>query len=90
MCGTIYKELVEIRKTDLKDIPKIVSMKADEIIRAHLLHIIDFAKNNKDKADKSWPVLLKSNAFFNHITAYLAGVAKGRASAVSAPVIAAS
>ena len=27
----------------------------------------------------SWPVLLKSNAFFNHVTAYLSGVAKGRA-----------
>ncbi|MHC2394559.1 hypothetical protein [Bradyrhizobium liaoningense] len=64
-----------------------MSMEADELIRAHLLHIIDFAKNNKDKADKSWPVLLKSNAFFNHInhiTAYVAGVAKGRAAAGSA------
>lgn len=84
ICGTIYRELVEIRKTALKDISKIVSMEADELIRAHLLHIIDFAKNNKDKADKSWPVLLKSNAFFNHITAYVAGVAKGRAAAGSA------
>jgi hypothetical protein len=79
LCGTIYKELVELKKTDLKAIGDVLSREADDLIRRHLLHIIDFAQQNKDKADKSWPVLLKSNAFFNHITAYLSGIAKGRA-----------
>jgi len=34
------------------------------VIQVHLLHIIDFAESDKDKADKSWLALLKSNAFY--------------------------
>jgi hypothetical protein len=78
LCGTIYKDLVEIQRKDPKTITAILESEGVVLIRSHLLHIIDYAKDNKDKADKSWPVLLKSNTFFNHITAYLAGVAKGR------------
>src|SRR5271168_4605607 len=45
-------------------IPDIMTAHGEALICEHLLHIIDFAKNNPDKADKSWPVLLKSNPFF--------------------------
>jgi hypothetical protein len=83
LCGTIYKELVEIRKTELKTIAETLGREGDDLIRRHLLHIIDFAQRNKDKADRSWPVLLKSNAFFNHIVAYLSGIAKGSTTAGS-------
>jgi hypothetical protein len=47
------------------------------LIREHLQYIIDYAKSNKDKADRSWPVLLKSNTFFTYIMAFLAGKRSG-------------
>lgn len=79
LCGTIYKELVEVSKIDPKEIPALMEKKGADLIQAHLLAVIGYAKGNRDKADKSWPVLLKSNVFFNYVTTYLAGVAKGRA-----------
>jgi len=48
-----------------------------QMVQELLGHILDYAKNNKDKANKSWPVLLKSNAFFNFVCAYLQGVRVG-------------
>src|SRR5260370_12970982 len=61
ICGTIFKDLVEIRGIDPSSIPGILKQKRSSLIQEHLTHIIDFADNNKDKADRSWPVLLKSN-----------------------------
>ena len=78
LCGTIYRDLVEIQQRDPGDVPAILQQQGSEIIQEHLLHIIDFAKQNKDKADRSWPVLLKNNAFFMYVTAYLAGVRKNQ------------
>lgn len=74
VCGTLFKDLVDLQKKDPSEIPELLRTNGDAMIQEHLLYIVDFAKNNKDKADRSWPVLLKSNAFFAHITAYLAGI----------------
>jgi hypothetical protein len=74
VCGTIYKDLVDFKKKDPAEIPEILRIQGDTLIREHLLYIIDYAKGNKDKADRSWPVLLKSNTFFTYITTYLAGI----------------
>jgi len=76
LCGTIFKDLVEIQKRDPSSVPAALEADGSSLIQEHLLHIIDYAKNNKDKADRSWPVLLKSNTFFNYIAAYLAGIRK--------------
>jgi hypothetical protein len=77
LCGTIFKDLVDIQKRDPSSILDVLAAEGSLLIQTHLLNIIDYAKNNKDKADRSWPVLLKSNAFFTYITAYLAGIRKG-------------
>src|SRR5262249_53545937 len=74
LCGTIYKDLVDLQGGDPAVIPKLLQEKGVGLIQEHLLHIIDYAKNNKDKADRSWPVLLKSNAFFTYVIAYLSGM----------------
>ena len=58
----------------------VYSKTENALIQAHLLNILNYAKNNKSKADKSWPVLLKSNAFFSYICAYLEGIRKGNGS----------
>jgi hypothetical protein len=65
---------VDFKKRDPSEIPDLLQTEGDALIREHLLYIIDYAKDNRDKADRSWPVLLKSNAFFTYITTYLAGV----------------
>ena len=54
-------------------IPEFLKTDGHTLIQTHLLNILNYAKNNKNKADKSWPVLLKSNAFFNYICAYMEG-----------------
>lgn len=77
LCGTIFKDLHDLRKENPSSIPKTLNENGSLLIQEHLKYIIDYAKSNKDKADKSWPVLLKSNAFFLYITAYLAGKRSG-------------
>jgi hypothetical protein len=80
LCGTIYKDLVDFQKKDPSEIPKLLSKEGHALIQSHLLNILNYAKNNKSKADKSWPVLLKSNAFFSYICAYLEGIRKSKGS----------
>lgn len=74
LCGTIFKDLTERQKKKYTEIPEILETAGSDIIQTYLAEIIDYAKGNKDKADKSWPVLLKSNSFFNYVTAYQAGI----------------
>ena len=75
---------------DPSEIPAVLSKEGPALIKEHLLHILDYASKNKDKADRSWPVLLKSNQFFLYVTAYLAGIRRvpipgGPASGSSSP-----
>ena len=84
VCGTIYKDLVDFQKKDPSEIPTILSKEGHTLIQSHLLNILNYAKSNKSKADKSWPVLLKSNAFFSYICAYLEGVRKTKSPTKSA------
>jgi len=72
--GTIFRDLTGLQGKDPREIPSILAKHGDKLISEHLLHIIDYAKNNPDKADKSWPVLLKSNSFFVLVMAYIQGI----------------
>ncbi len=76
LCGTLFKDLVELQGKDPSELPEILSTGGSRLIQEHLLCILDYAGKNKDKADRSWPVLLKSNQFFVFIMAYLAGIRK--------------
>ena len=74
VCGTLFKDLVDYQKKNPHEIPKQLETDGNALIQEHLRYIIDFAKQNKDKADRSWPVLLKSNAFFGFVTSYISGI----------------
>jgi hypothetical protein len=90
LCGTIYKDLVDLQKKDPSSVPKFLKDEGSQLIREHLKYIIGFAKINKEKADRSWPVLLKSNNFFTYIMAYLAGIRKeqhGAPAAAAKPAV---
>ena len=76
LCGTIFKDLVDLQSKNPSAIPEFLTNEGSALIQSHLLFILDYAKSNKEKADKSWPTLLKSNVFFENIMAYLAGIRK--------------
>jgi len=73
LCGTIFRDLTINQKRDPSEIPSILQRYGAPLVQEHIKLMIDFAKENKDKADRSWPVLLKNNTFFSHVTAYIAG-----------------
>jgi AIPR protein len=77
VCGLIYKDLVENQSIEFTEIERVLDNRGSELIRFYLQSIMEFARNNKDKADRSWPVLLKSNAFFSLVVAYVGGQRKG-------------
>lgn len=77
ICGTVYRDCVELQGNASSSIPAILEQRGNALIQEHLGLIVEYAKNNKDKADRSWPTLLKSNTFFSHISAYLSGIRKG-------------
>jgi hypothetical protein len=74
VCATIFADMVTIGGLDPSKVVEEFKTKSDKLIREHVLHLIDFAHHNKAKADKSWPTLLKSNAFFHHVISYLQGI----------------
>ena len=78
VCGTIYMDLVDLQGKEAVDMPAILDRRGDAIIQEHLGLIVDYAERNRDKADQSWPTLLKSNSFFGHIAAHLSGIRRGQ------------
>jgi hypothetical protein len=78
LCGTLYHDLAAIRKSDPATIPGILQKEGSALIREHLRFMIDFHRDpTNPMADRSWPVLLKSNSFFGHIKAYISGIRRG-------------
>jgi hypothetical protein len=77
LCGILYKDLVDFKKVDPSLIPEILQKNGQLMIQDLLNHIMTYAKNNDEKANKNWPVLLKSNAFFTYVCAYLQGIRAG-------------
>lgn len=77
LCGTIYKDLVDFQSLPATEIPEVLEQRGNELIKDHLWLVVEYVQKNKDKVDGSWPTLLKSNTFFSHIVAYLAGVRTG-------------
>lgn len=74
LCGTIFRDITILQGPGYSCIPSTLEKRGETIICEHLLHIMDYAKNNPDKADRSWPVLLKSNPFFLLVMAYIQGI----------------
>ena len=71
VCGLLYKDLVEIQDKPFPTIPDILEDEGDGRIQELLRLVVDYSRKNEDKADRSWPTLLKSNAFFGLVSSYL-------------------
>jgi len=74
VCGTIFRDLRDFKKMNVADIPSLIQNMWPKIVREHLYYIMAFARQNQEKADRSWPVLLKSNTFFGHVISYIQGI----------------
>lgn len=83
ICGTIFRDLVDFQGHPPTQIPQILSQRGRTTIQEHLCLVVEYANHNKDKADRSWPTLLKSNSFFNYVVAYLQGIRKKNGVVVS-------
>lgn len=81
LCGILYKDMVDLEGLDPNKVPEILKISGQQRMQDLLYHLVVFAKNNKDKANKSWPVLLKSNAFFTYVCTYLQGIRAGKQNA---------
>ena len=47
-----------------------------EVVASAVKLVMDFVAEKPDVANKSWPSLLKSMAFFNEVVGYMQGVRK--------------
>jgi hypothetical protein len=74
LCGTIFKDYRDFQGWDPAGLPSRLDESGEAIIREHLFYILTYARKNKSRAEKSWPVLLKSNTFFTRVADYIQGI----------------
>jgi hypothetical protein len=77
ICAVLFEKYTKIQKRDVSELLDDINRTPNGIINMTLESILNFANNNPDIANKSWPTLLKSQTFFNHICSYLAGIEEG-------------
>lgn len=73
LSGLAYEEWVRLRNRDINKLISALDAGSTEILRRHLLLLIDYAKSNPNLT-KSWPTLLKSQSFFDNVSSYLKGL----------------
>lgn len=74
LCGTIFQDLTKLQNKLYSAIPDYLATSGDDLIRAHLSFILEYAKRFPDQKTKSWPTQLKSNTFFKSVVAYIGGI----------------
>lgn len=77
LCATIFRDFKEFLHKDPSELPGHLQENGDKLIREHLYYILMYARENKSRAGKSWPVLLKSNSFFERVCSYVQGIRGG-------------
>lgn len=76
LCGLAYEERVRILEFDFDDIISTLEGENFDILKDHLLILIQYAKGNAELT-KSWPTLLKSQSFFDNVSSYMKGLVAG-------------
>lgn len=77
----IFEKYVQIQKGDPEAVIGVLETGNTSPIRNALEEILDFAAANPTVANKSWPTLLKSQAFFDTVAAFVQGIVAGVQSA---------
>jgi AIPR protein len=73
LCALLFEDHVVLRGENPTDL--IASLEGGDIaaIKDKLRVILEFARDNPSSANKSWPTLLKGQAFFENVASYLRG-----------------
>ncbi len=74
LTAAIFEKYIRIRGKNIDELLIEFESKPDVIILNTLSLILNFARNNPNIANKSWPTLLKSQSFFTHVCSYIAGL----------------
>ena len=75
--AVIFEKYIKIKNKSVERLLSNLNANTNIVVNDIILTILNFAKNNPEIANKSWPTLLKSQTFFNHICAYLSGLMEG-------------
>ena len=76
VAAVLFERHIRINKNQIEELLDELSICADDLINDTISVILNFATEKPEVANKSWPTLLKSQTFFNHICAYISGLEK--------------
>jgi hypothetical protein len=74
LCATIFQEWADILAKDPAQLPEHLKVNGRAVIQQHLRWIFDFARDNPDTFEKSWPSMMKSNTFVGKVVSYIRGI----------------
>ena len=72
--AVLFEKYTKIQKKETQTLLDELNNSTQSTINDIISVILNFSKNNPEIANKSWPTLLKSQTFFNHICSYLSGL----------------
>jgi len=73
LCAIVFEEHVVLKNGDPQTVIDEISTNGFSVVNEAIQLIIQFAKHNPSIANRSWPTLLKSQAFFQNFATYLQG-----------------
>lgn len=78
LCAFLFEDFVTLRDGDKPRSTEKLIMQLETKgwgpLQTELLRLLTFAKDNPAIANKSWPTLLKSQAFFENVASYIKGL----------------
>jgi hypothetical protein len=74
LAAIMFEWHTRLRKQKVDDLIAEVECDARVTVEESLIAILRFAEKNPNIANKSWPTLLKSQAFFTHVCSYIIGL----------------
>lgn len=80
LSALLFEEWVRLRRKDIVGLLKNLDAGDLSIVQRNLASLIRYAKSDT-KLSKSWPTLLKSQAFFDNVASYLKGIVESETTA---------
>lgn len=80
LSALLFEERIRLRRKDIEDLLKTLDSGDFSILQRDLDALIRYAKTDT-KLSKSWPTLLKSQAFFDNVASYLKGIVESETTA---------
>ena len=72
----MYQDCVKIQGSTAERLAENLSASPAQVVARYVKAVMDFAAERPAAANKSWPSLLKSMAFFNEVVGYMQGMTR--------------